>query len=404
MTWRRVPPVLSPIHPLAIGSGTVAAVRGAGADTEALERSLSAGFDAPDALLTDSGTSALVLALEACVSRGDAVAMPGYACIDLIAAAIRAGVTVSLYDVDPETLTPDEDSVRATLEQGARALLVAPLYGYPPDLASLRDIAARHGVPLIEDAAQAAGGVLHGRRVGSFGDVTVLSFGRGKGTTGGSGGALLARRRDLLDAARSARARLGPRNRGVKDVVALAAQWTLARPSLYWIPSHLPVLRLGEMVYHAAHAPRAISATAAAVLRSALAADPEEVRQRRAHAAVLQSATARSSRFVAVRPVADAEPGYLRFALREVRGQGGGDSGLGAVRGYPITLDEHPETQRVLRRPVPRLAGALALRDQLLTLPTHSRVGHQDLERLCSWLADADTAERVGHVEAGAGA
>jgi hypothetical protein len=79
-------------------------------------------------------------------------------------------------------------------------------------------------------------------------------------------------------------------------------------------------------------------------------------------------------------------PGYLRFAVLDALGSAVPAPGLGAIRGYPMTLDQHPETRRVLADGESAGAGARALRDRLFTLPTHSRVTARDTERLCEWL------------------
>lgn len=386
MKWRRVPPALSPIAPSGLLRAAGAALGVVPARRHELERQLSTTFDARDTLLTDSGTSALVLALRATVPPGEVVALPGYACIDLIAASIRAGVRVRLYDTDPETLGPDHNSLRETLDRGARAIVVAPLFGYPPNMSDIFELASRSGVPLIEDAAQGAGGTIDGKRLGAFGDLSVLSFGRGKGTTTGAGGALLVRQARFVHWAWKARTEVRMAARGAQTVIALAAQWMFARPLLYSIPASIPALRLGEMFYHRADEPGAISVAAAATLQSALAIEPAEIRTRQRHARQLLAASAHSGRFAPIRHMEGATPGYLRLAML-------GSAGivlnarLGAMRGYPITLDEHPMTGSVLVEGQAVLTGARVLRDRLFTLPTHSRVAAGDLTRLTHWLA-----------------
>ncbi len=167
----------------------------AGRDLRASVRASLAGiFEAENVLLTDSGTSALVLALQMFARPLAPIAMPAYACVDLIAAARRANVRVRFFDVDPQTLSPDMDSLQRVLEEGVSAVVVAHLYGFPADMPAVVKVAHDAGVPVIEDAAQHASATIAGRPAGSFGDVTVLSFGRGKGTTSGRGGALTRRR------------------------------------------------------------------------------------------------------------------------------------------------------------------------------------------------------------------
>jgi hypothetical protein len=343
-------------------------------------------YDAADALLTDSGTSALVLALLAVVSPGGTVAYPGYACIDLTAAAVRAGIKVRLYDLDPATLSPDIDSVRDVISRGVDAIVVAHLYGYPADVDAVRDLAAPHGIPVIEDSAQGAGGSLKGVRLGALSDIATLSFGRGKGTTAGAGGAVLVKTPVLAEWARKTRVQLGGASRGGRQMVYLAAQWILSHPLLYWLPASIPSLKLGEMVYHHARDPRPIPAAAGAVLPTALKMDEREVECRRIHAMHLLAQMNEASRLRPVRSVAGGESGYLRLACLDEIGDVTPRPWLGALRGYPLTVEQHEQLRPNLVPGERAGKGSAFLRDRLFTIPTHSRVGRADLARLADWV------------------
>ncbi len=367
-------------------------LRGSGDDVgEVLRRR----YEATDALLTNSGTSALVIALRDLVRPGGTVAYPAYACIDLTAAALKAGVRVRLYDLDPTTLSPDLDSVANVLKRGVDAIVVAHLYGYPADLVAVRKLADERGVTVIEDAAQAAGGTLHSTRLGSLADVSILSFGRGKGMTAGSGGALLVRSSRLAEWTQRVRDSFGGRSRGGAEVVALAAQLLLARRATYGIPASIPVLRLGEMVFREACEPRAISSTAAAILALAIDGDELEVARRRARAAEMLSQTMETRRFLPVRSIDGGEPGYLRLALIDKAGNAAPDAGLGALRGYPMTHDQHQQLRPILAADERAGTGSEMLRDRLFTAPTHSRVSVADVARLRIWLANNGHASPI---------
>src|SRR4029434_8607789 len=110
-----------------------------------------------------------------------------YCCYDLATAADGAGADVLLYDLHPLTLGPDWRSFERTLARGATAAVVAHLYGHPVDLRQAQALADSAGSILIEDAAQGVGARYDGRPLGSFGGMSLLSFGRGKGLTGGGG-------------------------------------------------------------------------------------------------------------------------------------------------------------------------------------------------------------------------
>jgi perosamine synthetase len=381
---RRQLPVYSPIRPSALASALGAAWKNGAVNHELLATHLTHTLSASGALLTDSGTSALVLALRILVGRGGTVAFPGYACVDLAAAARYADVRVRLYDVDPATLSPDLDSVSRVLKHGVAAVVVAHLYGFPADVPGVADLARAHGASVIEDAAQGAGGTLRGRPLGSFGALTVLSFGRGKGITGGSGGALLAISSDLAERLDSIDRR-APIRAGWRDLTVATAQWALGRPALYSIPSAIPGLRLGEMVFHPAHEPRVISSAAAALVRASLRAAEQEVAARRRNAEVLMAEVAQGDGLAAIRPVSGGMPGYLRFPVRDLRHRTEAPQ-LGIMRGYPRTLAEQPELGPSLYPNETPPAGAAELRRSLFTLPVHSLVTRRDLNEIAAWL------------------
>ncbi len=385
MTLRRQLPVASPLALSWLVGAIWPTIRRSRRARAKVAAELRERYRARTVVLTDSGTSALVLALRLAAGAGKTVAYPGYACIDLAAAARFAGVRVRLYDVDPRTLSPDLDSLAAALARGVDAIVVAHLYGFPADMSGVGDLANRYGVPVIEDAAQGAGGRLHGRLLGSFGHLSVLSFGRGKGTTGGRGGALLCIGGRFDQGATHAARLLGGPPRGWGDLAAATAQWALGRPALYGIPSRIPSLRLGEMVYHPAHDPRPLSAAAASLVRRALRASTTTVAGRQRHAAALAVAASEGADVHAIEPIAGGESGYLRFPVRDA-GERAERPDLGILRGYPRTLHEQEELQPCLLPQEPETPGAVELRRSLFTLPTHHMVTRRDTERLIEWL------------------
>ena len=385
---RRQLPVSSPVTL----PGLLHGLRGAlGVDaSRLLGAELRARYGVAGVGLCDSGTSALVAALRVAVPAGGTVAFPSYSCVDLAAAARFAGVRVRLYDLDPTTLSADLESLEHTLRRGVHAVVAAHLYGYPADIPAMRKLTAAHGVALIEDAAQAAGSRLSDRVAGGLGDLSILSFGRGKGTTGGRGGAVMASDSSWLTRLEPHLRALGTANgSGWGDLTRAAAQWLLGRPMLYALPSAIPGLRLGEMVYHPAHEPNAISRAAASLVRSAMQLDQAEVACRRRHAAVL-AGVAPSADVTAIHTVTGAEPGYLRYAVLAAEQRVPAPS-LGIARGYPRALYEQQELRPQLLGDEPEPLGGRHLRESLFTLPVHSYLTTRDLARLRRWLETAPT-------------
>jgi perosamine synthetase len=194
---RRQLPVSSPLSLPGIWSAVGQATRLTTDPRKAVATLLAEEFSAESVVLCGSGTQALQLALRAATQLLDAasrtVALPAFTCYDVGAAAVGAGARIALYDLSPATLAPDPDSLRTVLKDGARVVVVSPLYGVPIDWDALEQVVAPFGAVAIEDAAQGHGATWRQRPLGSLGKISVLSFGRGKGWTGLKGGALLLR-------------------------------------------------------------------------------------------------------------------------------------------------------------------------------------------------------------------
>lgn len=381
--------VYSPVSLRAGGRAAGDALRG-GADPRALLLdSLLRDYAAESGALCGSGTQALQLALREAKRRaGDApVALPAFTCYDIASAAVGAGVRVALYDVDPDTLAPQPASLERVLAAGACAVVAGPLYGVPLEWEALRELADRHGALLIEDAAQGHGASWRGRPLGSLGDLAVLSFGRGKGWTGGRGGALLARGGAAAPAALPVPS---PADEA-KTAVLVAAQWLLGRPEVYGVPASIPGLGLGETVYHDPSAPAGITRAAAALLRHAREGSRQEAAARRANAAALLARLPAGGALRTVLVPQHGEAGWLRLPVRLPRGMGGLASPararrLGVAGSYPTTLVALAQLRPLLAGPEARWPGAETLVRELVTLPTHSRVTPAEREEILALL------------------
>lgn len=379
MSVRRQLPVHSPIAVAGLAAAAAAAVTGRRAPLRRVAAALRKEFATPRVLLTDSGTSALVAALRLGVGKGGVVAAPGYSCFDVASAVRFAKVKARLYDVDPKTLSPDLDSLDAALGRGAKAVLVTHLYGYPADMRAIAEVAQRHGALVIEDAAQGIGAMYEDRPLGSFGALSVLSFGRGKGVTGGRGGALLVNdpRFDADDAAST----LGTPSHGWSEVFVSTAQWMMGRPWLYGIPARIPSLHLGETVYHKAHEPRSMSVAAAALVSLA----PRELAGRTRIAEILNRAVEEGGDIASIAVVPRARPSYLRYVIVD-SGRRSPRADIGVLPGYPCSLASLDPMRPALLETNVALPGVDCLVKSLFTLPTHRLVSTADLELAIEWV------------------
>ncbi len=177
-----------------------------GSEVAAFESEFAAYCDCRHAVGVNSGTSALHLALLACgVGPGDEVVTVPMTFVATAAAVLYTGAHPVLVDVEPHTLTMNPELLEAAITPRTRAILPVHLYGQPADMAPILEIAGRHGLPVIEDAAQAHGARYQGRAAGSIGLAGCFSFYPGKNLGAvGDGGALstdddqLARRLRML--------------------------------------------------------------------------------------------------------------------------------------------------------------------------------------------------------------
>ena len=153
-----------------------------------------------------SGTAALFAACDALrLGAGDEVIMPAFTIISCAQAIIATGATPVLVDSDPRTWCMDVAQVAARITPRTRAIMVVHIYGHPVDMDPLRDLARRHNLRIIEDAAEAHGATYRGARTGSLGDVACFSFYANKILTTGEGGMLLTSDAAVAERARSYR-------------------------------------------------------------------------------------------------------------------------------------------------------------------------------------------------------
>ncbi|MFH1765429.1 MAG: DegT/DnrJ/EryC1/StrS family aminotransferase, partial [Gemmatimonadota bacterium] len=281
---------------------------------------IRARFGPAETVLTGSGTEALELAIRLSGMNGSKrrpVGLPAFSCFDVATAAVGAGAPVLFYDVDPDTLTPESQSLDRVLAESPRAVVVANLFGYPIDWTSVRDRCRAAGVVLIEDAAQGLGSTWNGRQGGTFGDLTVLSFGRGKGWTGGSGGSLMVRIQLEMGGLKST-LRASSLLRNLSAAATCFAQWALGRPTLYWLPQAIPGIHLGETRYKTPVPPARMAAFSAALASFTEAAAAEEIRRRETNARKLRDlflGEGVSGDFKTPNPIPGGSSAYNRFPL-----------------------------------------------------------------------------------------
>jgi len=139
-----------------------------------------------------NGTAALTIGLQSLgVGPGDEVIVPGLTWVACASAVCHVGAVPILADIDPSTLCVSVASVRALISSRTAAIMMVHLYSALAPTDEILDLAATNGIPVIEDASQAHGAKSHGRRTGTFGEVSAFSMQQSKLLTCGEGGVCL---------------------------------------------------------------------------------------------------------------------------------------------------------------------------------------------------------------------
>jgi len=169
-----------------------------GVHTEQLEAALRAFYNVPYVMLVGSGTFGIELALRAIgVGAGDEVVLAAYDYPGNFLSVLAVGAHPVLVDVRPDDGQLDVDRLATAVSNRTKAVIASHLHG---GLVAMRSLVARAhqaGLAVVEDAAQAPGAEVEGRRAGTWGDLGVISFGGSKLLSAGRGGAILCRDRHL---------------------------------------------------------------------------------------------------------------------------------------------------------------------------------------------------------------
>ena len=160
-------------------------------EVQAFETEMASFVDATHCLATNSGTGSLHIALAALgVGPGQEVIVPAYMWVSVIAAVVNLGAIPVLADID-DTFCLDPTAVEARITPRTAGIIAVHMSGAPADIRAIKKVARKHGLFLLEDCAQCAGGTVEGKKVGTFGDMAIYSFQMNKNMTSGEGGCIV---------------------------------------------------------------------------------------------------------------------------------------------------------------------------------------------------------------------
>lgn len=325
-----------------------------GREVSEFEAAFAAFVGSAGAVGVASGTAALHLALLACdVGPDDEVITTAHTFIATAEAISHTGARPVFVDIDPATYTLDPVRVEAAITPRTKAIIPVHLYGQPADMTALVDIARRYGLRIVEDAAQAHGAEVDGRRCGSIGDLACFSFYPGKNLGAyGDAGAVTGNDPDLLARVRKLRNH-GRTTKYEHDEVGFGERMDALQAAILGVK----LRRLEAWT----ELRRAHAARYAELLQGSPVALPVEARGRRHvyHLYVIRSGRR------------DALLEHLRSA------------GIGAGIHYPVPLHRQPaytsRGYRELELPETELAAR-----EVLSLPMYPELSEEQIETVAS--------------------
>ncbi len=407
-TWRMLPPGGAPLPPAALRRG-VAALRLGEQALEAYRAAIVHDFGVPYVFFAGSGKAALAalfMALRRKSPQRDQVLVPAYVSFSVPSAVVKAGCRVSLYDLEPETLAPRPESLGQALSDKTLAVIACHQFGYPFDPAPFEPLCRAAGAVLVDDAAQAMGATVNGRRAGCLGDVGLFSHSRTKPLTAVAGGVLLTADAGLAELlAHSLRLKqTGPGSDPLLLLKALGLA-LLRRPEIYRLPASLPRLGLGASVFEPEFTDPPFGPAQAGLAAHGLAGLSAVNQGRRGKAALYTAALRRHPQVRLVRPQEGACPIFLRFPVLPAAEDAGKRTRLlnaegrrlGISPGFPLPLQALPPLSPYLDNTGQTYPGAEFLARNLITLPTHDQVTTADCRAVLAHLDRAWTGATEGH-------
>jgi dTDP-4-amino-4,6-dideoxygalactose transaminase len=218
----------------AIAGGTISAD---GHFTKQCARLLESQFEISKVIMTPSCTAALEIAAMLCDLRdGDEVILPSYTFVSTANAVVRLGAKPVFVDIRPDTLNIDEELIEAAITPRTKAIFPVHYAGVSCEMDRIMEIAERHRLLVVEDAAQGVYSTYHGRALGSIGHFGAFSFHDTKNYICGEGGALCVNAAEYIERAEIIRDKGTNRSRFLRGMVD---KYTWVDVGSSYVPSEL---------------------------------------------------------------------------------------------------------------------------------------------------------------------
>lgn len=394
---RTIPPTAAPIYLRDLIHGLIGIFSGK-RYIQRLEQKIKGYFGIKHVFFVSSGKAALTLILKALKSlnqRQEAL-IPAYTCFSVPSAIVKAGLKVSLCDINSSTFDFDYKLLEKEINKDTLCVVPNHLFGIPVDMAKINSICKDKGIFVIEDAAQAMGGTYKDKKLGTIGDVGFFSLGRGKNITCSSGGIIITNSDKIANAIEKHYSNLKEPGivESLKEFLEVLLTAIFIRPSLYWFPAGLPFLKLGQTIFYKDFPIKKLSGMKAGLLKG-WQEKLEKANQIRKENAKYYNERLRSRlssrqklRLRSRLRLSDGEAvSYLRLPLiveskeeRDNLFSLSNKKGLGVSAMYPSTINEIQEIRGQFNGSV--FPSAKKISETLLTIPTHHLLSEKDRKEI----------------------
>ena len=222
----------------------------AGKETGEFEKKFAQYTGAKYAVSVPSGRMALYLAIKAMdFKKEDEIILPSFTVPEVITVIRCAGMVPNFADVNPDTCNMDEESIRSNITPKTKAILLTHIFGQPCAIDPILDLSKKHGIKVIEDAAQACGAEYKGKKTGTFGEVGYFSFGLVKNFNCLGGGMLVTDNHEIYSKIRNEVDTYSSISKSylLKSAVSAFFVWLFTHPLIFTLTVH-PVLLLTSIL------------------------------------------------------------------------------------------------------------------------------------------------------------
>lgn len=347
------------------------------------EYELKRFFGVKHIFLVSSGKAALYLILKSISKiskeRSDVI-VPAYTCFSVPSAIKKAGLKIELCDIEEKRFDFNYAHLRRLLDHKTLCVIGTHLFGIPIDIERLIEICHERGIFVIEDAAQAMGVYYKGKFLGTFGDIGFFSLGRGKNLCAGNGGIIITNSEPIASEISKEYTFLEKMKfySKLREFLKIMLMDIFINPFLYWIPSSIKFLKIGETVYYEDFPVMRLSGVQAGFLSSwqERLRKLSDIRRKNSDIMIKKIGVDMPENIPYTRLPLILKDKETRDFLHNISKR----EGLGLEKMYPYPLNEIQQLREDFNGK--KYPASKKISETLITLPTHSFLKEKDIEKI----------------------